>query len=121
MCVSAVSDVMSDKGEKESDKADNLEDILDEDDDNVDQEAVAKELDEAGEEAIDALLEDDDDDDVEDKEVASSQRLEEGGGSSAKTHHLFLTGLQINGRLIRDDVLLYVLVFSSLQLWVKLS
>ena len=82
MCVSAVSDIMSDKGEKESDKADNLEDILDEDDDNVDQEAVAKELDEAGEEAIDALLEDDDDD-VEDKEVASSQRLKEGGGSSA--------------------------------------
>ena len=84
MCVSAASGVMSDKGEKESDKADNLEDILDEDDDNVDQEAVAKELDEAGEEAIDALLEDDDDD-VEDKEVASSQRLKEVGGGSAKT------------------------------------
>ena len=103
MCVSAVSDVMSDKGDKESDKADNLEDILDEDDDNVDREAVAKELDEAGEEAIDALLEDDDDD-VEDKEVASSQRLKEGGGTSAKNNHLFLTGVQINWRLIRDDV-----------------
>ena len=104
MCVSAVSDVMSDKGDKESDKADNLEDILDEDDDNVDREAVAKELDEAGEEAIDALLEDDDDD-VEDKEVASSQRLKEGRGSSAKTiSYVFLTGVQINWCLIRDDV-----------------
>ena len=104
MCVSAVSDVMSDKGDKESDKADNLEDILDEDDDNVDQEAVAKELDEAGEEAIDALLEDDDD--VEDKEVASSQRLKEGAGSSAKTIiYIFLTGVQIYWRLIRDDTM----------------
>jgi len=73
VCVSAVSDVMSDKGDKESDKADNLEDILDEDDDNVDQEAVAKELDEAGEEAIDALLEDDDDD-VEDKEAVTEDK-----------------------------------------------
>ena len=101
MCVSAVSDVMSDKGDKESDKADNLEDILDEDDDNVDQEAVAKELDEAGEEAIDALLEDDDD--VEDKEVASSQRL---GEAAVQKHcHLFLTGLQINWRLIRDNTM----------------
>ena len=104
MCVSAASGVMSDKGDKESDKADNLEDILDEDDDNVDQEAVAKELDEAGEEAIDALLEDDDDD-VEDKEVASSQRLKEGEATVQINNHLFLTGVQINWRLIRDDTM----------------